>query len=54
MFLLFGRERQNNLTLIYHQFFSHLTLIYHNPNEVMRLPGIFLKKFKKVCDINLT
>ena len=28
------------LTLIYYQFSSHLTLIYHNPNEVMRLPGM--------------
>ena len=32
-----------------------MTLIYHNPNEVMRLPGILLqKKVKKVRDINLT
>ncbi len=34
----------NNLTLTYHQFFPDLTLIYHNPNEVMRLPGILPQK----------
>lgn len=44
-----------NLTLIYHQFYSNLALMYHTPHEVMRVSAIFTqKKAKKVCDINLT
>lgn len=48
-----GISGRDNLALIYHDFFTNLTLIYHNPNEVMRLPGILLQKVKKVRDINL-
>ena len=43
------------MTLIYHQFFADLALIYLNPSEVMRLTAIFAeKKLKIFCDINLT
>ena len=35
-------------TLIYHQFFANLALIYLNPNEVMRLTAIFTEKNLKI------
>lgn len=39
-----GISGKDNLALIYHEFFMNLTLIYHKPNEVMRLSGILLQK----------
>ena len=32
------------VTLIYHQFFADLALIYLNPNEVMRLAAFYYEK----------
>ncbi len=43
-----GISGKDNLALIYHDFFTNLTLIYHKPNEVMRVSAILLqKKLKK-------
>ena len=39
-----GYDRHNNLTLIYHQFYSNLALMYHTPHEVMRVSAIFAQK----------
>lgn len=39
-----GISGKDNLALIYYEFFMNLTLIYHNPNEVMQLPAILLQK----------
>jgi len=32
------------VTLIYHQFFNDLALIYLNPNEIMQVTAIFYEK----------
>lgn len=42
-----GFSERMFVTLTYHQFYSSLALIYHNPNEVMRVTAIFAEKKMK-------
>lgn len=47
-----GKSGAGNLAITYHQFSLNLATIYHYPNEVMRVCGLFgEKKLKKFVTI---
>lgn len=42
-----GKSGAGNLAITYHQFSLNLATIYHHPDEVMRVCGLFNEKKRK-------